>query len=49
MDMYLTLVSANRPNTSSKYSAFLVSLKGVLDTVVLLGNFNPHVDTEIDT
>lgn len=45
-DRYLTLVLADKPNSSSAYQTFLVSLRGILesaqmgDNIVLLGSFN---------
>ena len=51
----LTLVRAYDPNISSAYPPFLVFLEGVLesapsgDSLILLGNFNAHVDGNSQT
>ncbi|KAK3542811.1 hypothetical protein QTP70_003071 [Hemibagrus guttatus] len=54
-DRCLTVVSAYGPNGSVKYPNFLETLRGVLegaptgDSIVLLGDFNPHVGNDSDT
>ncbi|KAK3534290.1 hypothetical protein QTP86_011684 [Hemibagrus guttatus] len=54
-DRCLTVVSAYGPNGSVEYPTFLETLRGVLegaptgDSIVLLGDFNAHVDNDSDT
>ncbi|KAK3568677.1 hypothetical protein QTP86_012873 [Hemibagrus guttatus] len=54
-DRCLTVVSAYGPNGSVKYPNFLETLRGVLegaptgDSIVFLGDFNPHVGNDSDT
>ncbi|KAK3528571.1 hypothetical protein QTP70_003745 [Hemibagrus guttatus] len=54
-DRCLTVVLAYGPNGSVEYPTFLVTLRGVLegaptgDSIVLLGDFNAHVDNDSDT
>ncbi|KAK3534027.1 hypothetical protein QTP86_000639 [Hemibagrus guttatus] len=54
-DRCLTVVSAYGPNGSVDYPTFLETLRGVLegaptgDSIVLLGEFNAHVDNDSDT
>ncbi|KAK3550522.1 hypothetical protein QTP70_000035 [Hemibagrus guttatus] len=54
-DRCLTVVSAYGPNGSVEYPTFLETLQGVLegaptvDSIVLLGDFNAHVDNDSDT
>ncbi|KAI3376211.1 hypothetical protein L3Q82_016715 [Scortum barcoo] len=42
-DRSLADVCAHGPNSSTEYLAFLGSLGGVLDSIVLLGDFNTHM------